>query len=154
MWTYTVKLTSTSSALHGAWRSWGDQYIFIQSTKEIILNSSEKVNPMHFCLPSQPSLPCLCFLKQNKTKQSNQTFPPSPRRAFTFAAKAGTDWLRPWFLSGGLYLQYLVLKINLNFFSPFIGCLLVKVVEESGGKWWYKAIEIYNICFAVGDEKM
>lgn len=118
-----------------------DQYIFIQINKQNYPQLWQE-NWFHaLCLLSQASLPCLCILGKNKTKQkweknqsnNNKMFCPS--NAFASTANAEVPWWRPKFLSHGLYLQCSILKISLGFFSPFVSLLLVVIVGQSGGKW-------------------
>lgn len=116
---------STCSALHSAWHSGGDQYIFIQATNKIILSRGENLNPKHVSLLSRASLSSLCFGKKPKHITGTKYFAPSS--AFASTANVETHWPSPCFLRHGLYLQHSILKINVNVFSSFI-CLLSVVV--------------------------
>lgn len=68
-------LSAASSALHSAWHSGWDPYIFIQSTSKIILSRGENINPKHISLLSWALLPSLCFGKKPNT-YGNKIFCP------------------------------------------------------------------------------
>jgi hypothetical protein len=75
---------------------------------------------------------CFCVSAVLKIKtNNNKIFYPSSSLIST--ASAGTCGPRPGFLICGLYLQYSILNIDLNFFSPLICLLLLLILRERSG---------------------